>query len=95
MRREDTNAAILNQGQDGCLDQGDRAAHRIAGALSARCREVSGPMCSGCARARSNTTLPWLDAQWAAGRRNGAELWRCLKVRGFLGSVWVELRYQA
>ena len=31
--------------------------------------------------------LPWLDAQWAAGRSNGAELWRDLKARGFRGDV--------
>jgi transposase len=33
--------------------------------------------------------LPWLDAQWAAGHRNGADLWRCLKAQGFRGSVRV------
>lgn len=33
--------------------------------------------------------LPWLDAQWAAGRRNGADLWRCLRGQGFRGSVRV------
>jgi hypothetical protein len=27
--------------------------------------------------------LPWLDDQWAAGCRNGAELWRRLGARGF------------
>ena len=30
--------------------------------------------------------LPWLDEQWAAGKRNGAALWRALKSRGFRGS---------
>lgn len=33
--------------------------------------------------------LPWLDDQWTSGCRNGAELWRCLKVRGFRGSLRV------
>jgi transposase len=33
--------------------------------------------------------LPWLDAQWAAGHHNGADLWRRLKVLGFRGSVRV------
>jgi transposase len=33
--------------------------------------------------------LPWLDAQWAAGHHNGADLWRCLKAKGFRGSVRV------
>jgi transposase len=30
--------------------------------------------------------LPWLDAQWASGHYNGADLWRRLKVLGFRGS---------
>ena len=29
--------------------------------------------------------LPWLDAQWEAGHRNGARLWRKLKEQGFRG----------
>jgi transposase len=33
--------------------------------------------------------LPWLNDQWAAGCRNGAELWRRLKARGFRGSLRV------
>lgn len=33
--------------------------------------------------------LPWLDAQWSAGRRNGAELWRQLRAQGFRGSLRV------
>jgi transposase len=33
--------------------------------------------------------LPWLDEQWAAGRRNGSELWRTLKSRGFRGCLRV------
>ncbi len=40
-------------------------------------------------RCRSNTLEPhlaWLDAEWAAGCRNGAELWRRLRSTGFRGS---------
>jgi transposase len=33
--------------------------------------------------------LPFLDEQWKSGCRNGAELWRRLKVRGFRGSLRV------
>jgi transposase len=33
--------------------------------------------------------LPWLDKQWAAGRRNGSELWRSLKRQGFRGCLRV------
>jgi len=41
--------------------------------------------------------LPWLDEQWAAGQRNGAELWRRLKRQGFRGcarivSEWASRR---
>ena len=40
-------------------------------------------------RSREATLTPWLaalDAEWDAGCRNGAELWRRLQVRGFRGS---------
>jgi transposase len=43
-------------------------------------------------RCRSNTLEPhlaWLDAEWAAGCRNGAELWRRLRSSGFRGSMRV------
>lgn len=33
--------------------------------------------------------LPVLDAEWSKGCRNGAELWRRLKARGFRGSMRV------
>jgi len=33
--------------------------------------------------------LTWLDAQWAAGCHNGADLWRRLKGLGFRGSLRV------
>src|ERR1700689_1480944 len=33
--------------------------------------------------------LPWADEQWAAGWRNGSELWRSLKQRGFRGCLRV------
>ena len=35
------------------------------------------------------TYLPWLDQQWAAGRHNGAALWRSLQAQGFRGSLRV------
>ena len=31
--------------------------------------------------------LPWLDAQWAQGKRNGCALWRALRTQGFRGVV--------
>jgi transposase len=33
--------------------------------------------------------LSWLDAQWGAGNRNGADLWRRLRASGFRGSLRV------
>lgn len=33
--------------------------------------------------------LPWLDAQWDAGQRNAAALWRAMRARGFRGSLRV------
>jgi transposase len=44
--------------------------------------------------------LPWLDEQWAAGCRNGAELWRRLKGQQFRGSLrvvaeWATFRRRA
>ena len=33
--------------------------------------------------------LPWLDAQWSSGCRNGTDLWRRLKGQGFRGSLRV------
>ena len=43
-------------------------------------------------RCRSNILEPhlvWLDAEWSAGCRNGAELWRRLRDDGFQGSLRV------
>jgi hypothetical protein len=33
--------------------------------------------------------LPWLDEQWETGHRNGAALWRALRLRGFRGCLGV------
>lgn len=33
--------------------------------------------------------LPWLEGAWKAGCRNGAELWRRLRAKGFTGSLRV------
>ena len=38
--------------------------------------------------------LPRLDAQWTAGHRNAAELWRQLKARGFCGALRVVTSWQ-
>lgn len=33
--------------------------------------------------------LPWLDAQWDAGKRNASALWRAMRERGYRGSLRV------
>src|SRR5690606_35410366 len=39
--------------------------------------------------------LPWLEEQWASGKRNGAELWRLLKHQGFRGCLRVVSEWTA
>ena len=54
-------------------------------------------------RTRENSLeahLPWLDARWAEGARNGAALWRELRNLGFRGSLgvvaeWATRRHRA
>ena len=40
-------------------------------------------------RSSPEPDLPWLDEQWAAGCRNGAALWRALRLWGFRGCLGV------
>ena len=39
--------------------------------------------------------LPWLDEQWEAGCRNGAALWRALRLRGLRGCLRVVSEWSA
>ena len=39
--------------------------------------------------------LPWLDEQWESGRRNGAALWRALRMRGFRGCLRIVSEWNA
>lgn len=89
LRREDTNAAILKQAKTGISI---KEIVRLTGHSRGLVRRVLRSQRSDVFRLRESSLehhLPWLDAQWAAGHRNGADLWRCLKVRGFRGSVRV------
>ena len=55
-------------------------------------RQVSRGQSTDIFRTRQSTLdahLPFLDAQWAVGCRNGTELWRRLQVQGFQGSLRV------
>lgn len=89
LRREEENAAIL------------RLAHertpikeivRRTGYSRGLVRKVLRGQRSDVFRVRESSLelyLPWLDAQWAAGRRNGSELWRQIKAQEFRGCLRV------
>ncbi len=89
LRRENTNAAILKQAETGISI---REIARATGHSRGLVRNVLRGQRSDVFRLRESSLehhLPWLDVQWAAGHHNGAELWRCLKTRGFSGSLRV------
>jgi transposase len=89
LRREDTNAAILAQAQKGASI---KEIVRRTGHSRGMVRKVLRGQRSDVFRVRESSLEPhlsWLDAQWAAGCRNGADLWRRLKSLGFRGSLRV------
>ncbi len=87
--REDTNAGILALAKDGVSI---KQIVKRTGHNRKLVRQVIRGERTDMFRTRRSSLdahLPWLDEQWVAGCRNGAALWRGLKVRGFRGSLRV------
>lgn len=88
LRREDTNAAILDLAKSGATI---KEIVRQTGYSRGLVRRVLRGQRSDVFRIRENSLelhLPWLDAR-AAGHRNGTALWRQLKSQGFRGCLRV------
>jgi transposase len=89
LRREEVNAAILARAEGGATI---KEIVRETGQSRGLVRKILRGQRSDIFRTRESSLephLPWLDAQWAAGSRNGAELWRRLRASGFRGSLRV------
>jgi len=100
LRREEDNAAILGLVKDGLSI---KEIVRRTGHSRGVVRKILRGQRSDVFRSRESSLelyLPWLDARWAAGDRNGAALWRQLQEQGFRGSLrvvteWATRRRQA
>ena len=89
LRREDVNAAVLSLHKAG---KPIKEIVRCTGHSRGTVRRVLRGQRAEVFRTRESSLevhLPWLDARWAAGARNGAALWRELRDIGFRGSLRV------
>ena len=94
-RREETNASILSLSQEGVAV---REIVRRTGYSRGLIRKILRGQRSDIFRTRPGSLdpyLPWLDAQWIAGCRNGLALWRALRERGFRGCRGVVSEWSA
>ena len=86
LRREDTNAAVLEQARAGMTI---KEIVRHTGHSRGLIRQILRGQRSDVFRTRESSLelhLPWLDAQWVAGAHNATALWRQLRLQGFRGS---------
>src|SRR4051794_2292159 len=89
LRRQDSHAVITALASDGVSL---KEIVRRTGHSRNLVRQISRGGGTDMFRTRQSTLdghLPFLDAQWSGGCRNGAELWRRLKGQGFKGSLRV------
>jgi transposase len=95
LRREDANAVILELARNGITI---KEIVRRTGHSRGLVRKVLRGQRTDIFRSRESSLdlhLPWLEEQWASGKRNGAELWRLLKHQGFRGCLRVVSEWTA